>query len=143
MSLQELKFYKCKLCEVELVAGKYCIGCSKKNKEDKRLISERNALNTKSKSPGYPFIDPSVRPDYEQEFTGTFAGTSNTIPINGASTTGDPFLTTFTSAGNATNIDVGTSATLSSSSAMDLGLGTVAQFRQNPIHRKRQKNRHK
>jgi len=140
MSSQELKFYKCKLCEeADLIAGKYCIVCAKKNMAEK-------ALNTKGKSPGYPFIDPSLSPNYEQEFTGTFAGTNAGDLTVGTTTVDQPIWTNFTAAGNATNIDTsafGSALTVSSGSVMDLGFGTNIGYRQNPVHRQRKKNRHK
>jgi len=146
MSLTELEFYKCKLCkEVDLVAGKYCIVCAKKDKVDKALktkksFSERNGLNTNRKSPGYPFIDVTLTPDYGyQDFTGTRAG-SCTI---GTTAVDQPIWTNFTAAGNATNtLDTSTFATVSSGSAMDLGFGSAFQIGQNTVSSKRKKTRH-
>jgi len=132
MSLTELEFYKCKLCDIKLIAGKYCIGCAKKDKVDK-------ALNTKSKSPGYPFIDATLTSDYGyQDFTGTSTGT-----CVGTTTVDQPIWTNFTVAGNATNIDLGTTAAFTSGSVMDLGFGTRPGYRQNSVQSKRKKNRHK
>ena len=137
MSSQELKFYKCKLCEeADLIAGNYCIDCAKKNMAEK-------ALNTKGKSPGYPFIGPSVTPDYEQEFIGSFgtsAGTETGSITLGS--TDQPIWTNFTSAGNATNIDLGTSATVPSGSAMDFGFGTNIADTKNTLSSKRKISRH-
>jgi len=138
MSLQELKFYKCKLCEYELVAGKYCIDCAK-TRSDK--IKFKKALNTKQKSPGYPFIDPSLSPNYEQEFTGTFAGTS--AGCTTVATTDFPIWTNFTAAGNATNIDLGTSATVPSGSVMDISFSPITQIGQDMLSSRKQKARHK
>jgi len=138
MSSQELKFYKCKLCEeADLIAGNYCIECAKKNMAEK-------ALNTKSKSPGYPFIDATLTSDYGyQDSTGTSAG-SCTL---GTTTVDQPIWTNFTASGNATNIaqDIasGTVTAVPSGSAMDLGFGTAFQIGQDRFSRQRKKTKHK
>jgi len=141
MSLTELEFYKCKLCkEAELVAGKYCIGCSKKVKQ-----SEKNSgyLNTKSKSPGYPFIVQDECSTYgTQTFTGASAGT-DAGSLTVGTTTDFPLWTNFTAAGNATNtLDTSAFSTVSSGSAMDLGFGSAFQIGQGVLPSKRKKTRH-
>lgn len=108
MSLQELEFYKCKLCIAQLLAGEYCIDCAKK-KAKPLYADPADGVN--------PFIDPTITPDYDREYKGHFVqGT--------AATTGGDFLwNTFTSAGNATNtIQTGTVAVVSNSSTMDINI---------------------
>jgi len=115
MSLEELEFYKCKLCSVKLLAGKYCIDCSKKSKADKIIEPH---LNTKRQSPGYPFIQPT----FDREYNGDFITDTTTD-----TTAGDIPWTTFTSSGNATT-NAGTSFTVGTCSPLDFNFGTSAQI---------------
>ena len=140
MSLQELKFYKCKHClKAELIAGKYCVDCAKIRADGAK------ALNMKDKTIGYPYINPNVTPDHEQEFTGSFGTSAGTCSI-GTTTVDLPVWTSFTSAGNATNIDTsafGSALTVSSGTVMDLGFGTNIADTKNSLSGQRKTSRHK
>jgi len=130
MSLQELKFYKCKRCkEVDLVAGKYCIDCSKKEK----LLD--TALNTKGKTIGHPFIQRDECSNID-DLQGTRTDTT-------ASSTDFPIWTNFTSAGNATNtLDTSTFATVSGGTVMDFGALPSLYYGQDRFSRQRKKTKH-
>jgi len=131
MSLEELEFYKCKLCSVKLLAGKYCIDCSKKSKADK-IINPH--LNTKRQSPGYPFIQPT----FDREYNGDFI--TDTTTDTTAGTTGIPIWTNFTTAGNAIT-DSGAAVTVGTCTTMDFNFGTASQIGQDMLSSRRKKSR--
>ena len=132
MSLQELEFYKCKLCTAKLLAGKYCIDCAKDKLKLKKAKGLKNCppLNTKQPQQGYPFIDRNTCTGYG----------SNEQFSTGASTV-QPIWTNFTGTGaTATTSDSLTAFT--GSSTVDFNSSTTSGFRQNWIPSKGKKNRH-
>jgi len=147
MSQQELEFYKCKLCDYQLLAGKYCIDCAKKKVKDVE-DKIRKGLNTNPGVIGYPFIQQDECLTYDTGTATTVGTRANTIPTTGGSATGYPIWTNFTAGGNATNVDFGAATTagqpitVSNSSAMDLGFGTSFSFGQKHISKKRKISRH-
>jgi len=132
MSLEELEFYECKDCSVKLLAGKYCIDCSKKKDKIKKL-KKNKPLNTKDKIVGIPFIGAGDVLTYDTEVDiGDYTASTGTVPL----------WDNFTTAGNATTA-TGTFTTVSSCSPMDFSAFTFAEVGQNKVSGRRKTSRHK